>query len=442
MSGANFRTVAGLPDAARLLVRLDLNSPIENGLPRDNRRIARHAETVRELAAAGHRVVCLSHQGRPGRDDFTSLRGHAELLADHLDRPVEFVADVYGPDAVAAIRDPEPGGVLLLENVRMCEDELPEREPAVHADSEFVRTLAPEFDAYVNDAYSASHRSHASLVGFPPVLPAYAGSVLVEEYEATTAVVERKFSGPVTLVAGGTKATDVIDVLNALSDRVDRVLLGGIPGELFLRAEGHPVGTDVADTTLFGEQWAATRETIDALLEEWDGSIRLPVDLAYADADGERAEVAVDAIEAKTDPYRDVGSDTVAAYEPVIRDSAAVFVKGAVGAFEDERFADGTVGVLRAIAATDCFSVVGGGDTSRAIDMYGLDEADFTHVTIAGGAYLRTLTGEPLPAIELLRTDAAGGPARSEGGEGDGNREGNGNGAGTDGAAEPGPSED
>ncbi|OTF00206.1 phosphoglycerate kinase [Halorubrum sp. SD683] len=401
-----FNTLDDLSADSRVLARLDLNSPIEDGTPQDNRRFERHAETVRELAEAGHRVVLLAHQGRPGRDDFTSLGGHAEILADRVGRDVGFVADTYGDEALEAIDALDAGEILLLENTRMCDDELPEASPEEKAETEFVRTLAPLFDAYVNDAYSAAHRKHASLVGFPLVLPAYAGRVMETEYEANTAIATREFDGPVTMVVGGTKATDVIGVMDALDDRVDRFLLGGVAGELFLRAAGHPVGRDVGEMDLFDEQWERNRELIESVLDERGDAIRLASDLAYEGPDGERAEVPVDDIGEKETGYLDVGATTVADYEPAIRESDAVFVKGALGVFEDERFADGTVGILDAIAETNCFSVVGGGDTSRAIEMYGLSEADFSHVSIAGGAYIRALTGEPLPAVETLEAAA------------------------------------
>ena len=403
---ATFDTIDDIPADRRVLVRLDLNSPIEDGAPRDNRRFERHAETVRELAEAGHRVVLLAHQGRPGRDDFTSLSGHADVLAEHVGRDVAFVGETYGEAALSAVDALGAGEVLLLENARMCDDELPEESPGTKAETEFVRTLAPKFDAYVNDAYSAAHRKHASLVGFPLVLPSYAGRVMETEYEANTAIATREFDGPVTMVVGGVKATDVIGVMDALDDRVDRFLLGGVAGELFLRAAGHPVGRDVGETDLFDEQWKRNRELIESVLDERGDAIHLAADLAYEGPNGERAEVAVGEIDEKTAGYLDVGSETVAAYEPLVRESDGVFVKGALGVFEDERFADGTVGVLEAIAETDCFSVVGGGDTSRAIEMYGLSEGDFSHVSIAGGAYIRALTGEPLPAVEVLEAAA------------------------------------
>ncbi|MFB6137949.1 MAG: phosphoglycerate kinase [Halobacteriaceae archaeon] len=383
-------------------VRVDINSPVEDGEVADNRRFARHAETVSELLADDHAVVLLAHQGRPGREDFASLAGHAEVFAGHLDRSVEFVDDVHGDRAVAAVEDVDPGEVVLLENVRMSESELTDRTPAEHAESALVSDLAPHFDAYVNDAYSAAHRAHASLVGFPPVVPSFGGRVMAAEYEYNSSVRDRAFDGPVTMVLGGTKVADLVGVMERLKDRVDNFLLGGVVGELFLRARGYDVGYDVADETLYDDQWAATADRIRSLLAEHDDTIQLPVDLAYEGPDGERAEETVAGIE-KTQPFLDVGSQTVTTYAPYVRESAATFVKGALGVFEDERFAHGTVGVLEAIAEGDGFSVVGGGDTGRAISLYGLDETAYDHVSLAGGAYLRALTGDPLPAVEALQ---------------------------------------
>ncbi|MFC6826661.1 phosphoglycerate kinase [Halopelagius fulvigenes] len=402
---STFKTLDDLEPGQRVLVRLDLNSPVEDGEVQDNRRFDRHATTVRELMEAGHRVVLMAHQGRPGDDDFVSLQQHAEILSEHVGRDVGFVDSTYGESAVEAIESLSDGEALLLENTRMTDDELPEESPEEKADTEFVGTLAPLFDAYVNDAYSAAHRSHASLVGFPLELPAYAGRVMETEYEANTAIASREFDGQVTMVVGGTKATDVIDVMNNLGGKVDRFLLGGIAGELFLRAAGHDVGYDVGGMDLFDDQWEANHGTIESLLEERGDQITLASDLAYEDENDERAEVAVDDIDEKDRGYLDIGSETVSEYDSVVRDSEAVFVKGALGLFEDERFSDGTVGVLEAIAETDCFSVVGGGDTSRAIEMYGLSEDDFGHVSIAGGAYIRALTGEPLVGVEVLSRD-------------------------------------
>jgi len=401
-----YRTLDDLADGQRVVVRVDVNSPVSEGRVRDNRRFARHAETLRELVESDHRVAVLAHQGRPGRESFTSLDQHADVLAEHLGAPVEFVPDTYGPTAIEAIRALDPGEVLLLENVRMVMDELPGKEPEEHAESTLVRTLAPEFDAYVNDAYSAAHRKHASLVGFPLVMDAYAGRVMAAEYEANSAIATREFDGDVTMVAGGKKATDVIEVMTALEGKVDNFLLGGIAGELFLRALGYEVGRDVGDTDVYDEQYARNRERIQHLIEAHPSDLVFPTDLAFEDEGGERAEVTVSDVRNKDHDYLDVGTDTTSRYADIAASSAAVFVKGALGVFEDERFSYGTVNVLEAIAACDCFSVVGGGDTSRAIELYGLRESDFSHVSIAGGAYIRALTGKPLPAIEVLERAA------------------------------------
>jgi phosphoglycerate kinase len=395
-----FKTLDDIGTGKRVLVRLDLNSPVEEGVVRDNRRFSRHARTVRELREGGHRVVCMAHQGRPGRDSFVSLEQHADILADHIDHPVKFVDSVYGDAAIEAIRSLDDGEVLLLENVRMCDDELPEKPPDEHAESDFVQALAPEFDAYVNDAYSAAHRSHASLVGFPLVLESYAGRVMESEYEANTSIANREFDGPVTMVLGGAKATDVVDVMDALDQKVDTYLLGGVVGELFLRAEGHDVGFDVGDTDIFDYQWERNQGMIERLLLEREERVRLPTDLAYENG-GERRECQVEGVE-KDRPFPDIGHDTIESFEEIIEESAAVFVKGAMGVFEEELFSDGTVELLRTIGETDCFSVIGGGDTSRAITLYGLDEDDFSHVSIAGGAYVNALTGKELPAVEAL----------------------------------------
>ena len=401
---ATFNTLDDLADGQRVLVRVDLNSPVEDGVVQDNHRFDRYAETVRELADRDNKVVLMAHQGRPGRDDFVSLDQHAEILEEYVGKDIQFVDDIYGDDAIDAIEALEAGEILLLENTRMADDELPEKAPEEHAESDFVQTLSPYFDAFVNDAYSAAHRAHASTVGFALALPAYAGRVMEAEYEYNTGVAERarETEGQVTMVLGGNKSEDVISVVNNLGDAIDTFLIGGLPGELFLRAEGYPVGMDVGDMDLLDDQWEETKDTLEDLVANRREEFELPVDFAYEDDDGERAEIALDDIDEKDTGYLDIGHDTIDSYVPIIEDSEAVFVKGAVGVFEDERFADGTVELIEAIGRTDCFSVVGGGDTARTLSMYGLSEDNYDHISIAGGAYLNALTGQELEAAEVL----------------------------------------
>ena len=399
----SYRTLDDLADGQRVLARVDLNSPVSVGVVADNRRFSRHAETVYDLVEAGHRVALLAHQGRPGRDTFVTLEQHADILADHLDHHVEYVPDTYGQTALDAIEHLDTGEVVLLENVRMTDDELPERDPEEHAESDLVQTLAPLFDAYVGDAYSTAHRKHASIVGFPLVMDAYAGRVMAAEYEANSAIATREFDGEVTMVAGGAKATDVIQVMTALQDKVDNFLLGGVVGELFLRAVGYDVGRDIDEDDLYESQWRANRERIADLIENHPSDLVYPIDLAYADGADKRAEVTVADVKNRDYDYLDVGTDTAERFADIAANSSAVFVKGALGVFEDERFSLGTVRVLDAVSRCDCFSVVGGGDTSRAIEMYGMDEDDFSHVSIAGGAYINALTGKALPGVEVLK---------------------------------------
>lgn len=396
-----FATVDDLELGQTLLIRIDVNAPLEDGEIQDTRRFERHADSLDRLLADDHALGVIAHQGRPGRDTFVSLRQHAEILEEHLGRSVEFVEGTYDETALDAIAELEPGEVCLLENVRFVDDELEYATPEAHAETEFVQTLSSQFDAYVNDAYSVAHRDHASIVGFPEVMEAYAGPVMETEFEANTAIGRRSFDGPITMALGGIKAEDVLSVMEHLDGSVDHFLLGGVLGELFLRAKGYDVGFDVEGDELYDDVWTANEDAIESMLEEYGESIHLPVDLARNGPDSGRVTERVENIE-KEQPYLDVGELTIDEYRPIIEESAAVLVKGALGAFEDEDFSYGTRGILKAIAATDCFSVVGGGDTSRAVDLYDLDPDDFDHLSIAGGAYLHAITGESLPGIEAL----------------------------------------
>lgn len=394
------KTIGDLDPGQRLLVRIDINAPVEDGRVQDHSRFQRHAETVRQLCAADHAVALLAHQGRPGRDTFVPLEQHAEILAGHLGQEIRYVPDLAGPTAQDAIDALSGGDVLLLENVRFDEEELADRTPAEHANADFVRTLSEEFDVYVNDGYSVAHRDHASIVGFPERMPAYAGPVMETEYAYNTSLQTREFDGQVTMILGGKKAGDVIAAMDHLADRVDTFLLGGVVGELFLRAAGHPVGYDVG-TDFYDDYFSACESEIVDALDRFGDRIELPVDLAY-EQDGSRAEHRIEDLDEKTVDYLDIGRETINTYVDVISDSEAVMVKGALGVFEREAFSAGTVELLEAIGASDCFSVVGGGDTSRAVGLYALDPQAFDHLSIAGGAYLRALTGEPLPGIEAL----------------------------------------
>lgn len=403
MAASTFATLDDLQERSLVLARVDLNSPVEEGEVQDNPRFGAHAETVRDLANAGHRVTLLAHQGRPGDADFVSLAQHADILSDHLDQPVQFCPDTAGAAAAAAIDDLDTGEILLLENVRMHTDELADRSPEEHAQCELVRALTGNADTYVGDAYSTAHRTHASIVGIPRAVDhVYAGRVMDAEFTANSAIQSRTFEGPAVMALGGRKVSDLFRVIRGVDGRVDTFLLGGVIGELFLRAAGHEVGYDVGEIELYDDVWAEHGDTIRSLWEQYGDRMELPVDLAYTGERGDRAEAAVDGVE-KEAAFLDVGSETIDQFSRVCGEADAVFVKGSLGVFEDERFQDGTVGLLRAIGESDAFSVIGGGDTSRAIDLFDLDPSAYDHVSIAGGAYVRALAGEALPGVEALR---------------------------------------
>ncbi|MFB6167162.1 MAG: phosphoglycerate kinase, partial [Candidatus Nanohaloarchaea archaeon] len=368
----------------------------------DNKRFEKHAETMQDLLERGNAVAILAHQGRPGRDTYVSLKQHAEILSSYLDREVEHVDETVGEEALEAVEDLEKGEVLMLENVRFLDEELENLPPEEHAESELVETLSPHFDVYVNDAFSAAHRSHASLVGFPPVMDSYAGPVMEEEWENNTAL-RNGLDGKVTMLVGGKKAGDVVRVMEDMAEEVDDFLVAGLIGELFLRAEGYDVGFDVrSEDDLMHELWMDNRDAVKRLLDENGEKIHLPEDLAFHNGGMMREEVLVEEA-AKQKPYWDIGRRTVEKFRPYLEDADAVFVKGAPGVFEDEKFRYGTAELLETLASRRSFTVVGGGDTARAVDLCGLEDSDFDHVSIAGGAYIRALTGEELPAIETLK---------------------------------------
>ncbi|MDY6777388.1 MAG: phosphoglycerate kinase [Candidatus Nanohaloarchaea archaeon] len=391
------QTLNDLDRQGTALVRLDLNSPVIDGEVQDNKRFERHARTVEQLLDRGHPVAILAHQGRPGRDDFTTTRQHADILEQRLGQDVAYEDTIHASRARKHIQELRDGEVLMLENVRFLSEELRNEDPETHADSLLVKRLSREADFYVNDAFSAAHRSHASLVGFQPRMDSYAGQVMEEELTYIDQIRSR-IDGRTVMLAGGAKPSDVLAVMEqfARDDVVDDFLLGGVVAKLFLREQGIETGDDRLVDSTFQDN----RKKVRNLLDGYSDRIHLPIDMA-AQESGERHETQTGELDSDT-TYMDIGSQTIQQYRDRLQDADSILVKGGPGAFEDEPFQQGTEELLQAVAETDAFSVVGGGDTTNALDMLGIDTDRFDHVSIAGGAYIKRLLGNDLAAVQAL----------------------------------------
>ncbi len=392
-----FRTLDDAPvSGKRVLLRLDLNVPIENGAVSDATRIDRALPTLRDLMAKGARVVVLSHFGRPknGPDKENSLEPVAAVLGAHLKAPVAFAHDCIGDVAAQAVGKLGDGEVLLLENTRFHKGE-EKNDPA------FVTELAKLGDLYVNDAFSAAHRAHASTEGLAHKLPAYAGRGMQAELEALSAALEKP-QRPVAAVVGGAKVSSKLDLLGNLTRKVDFLIIGGGMATTFLAAEGKAVGKSLCEKDLLDTARAIVEAARAAKCE-----IVLPVDVVVAKefkAHAPSHVVSVDHVGAD-EMILDLGPKSVARIEELLGAVKTLVWNGPFGAFELTPFDAGTNAVARVAAGlTDSgklLTVAGGGDTLSALNQAGVGE-HFTYISTAGGAFLEWLEGKPLPGVEAL----------------------------------------
>jgi phosphoglycerate kinase len=380
----------------RVLVRVDLNVPVENGVVTDATRIERMAPAITEIAAKGGKVILLSHFGRPnGRDPKQSLKPVAAEVAHILKRPVNFVDDCIGETAERAVAVMKPGDILCLENTRFYPGE-EKNDPA------FVASLAKLGDIWVNDAFSAAHRAHASTEGLGHVLPAYAGRTLQAELEAFEKVLDRP-ARPLAAIVGGAKISTKLDLLGHLLAKVDVLIIGGAMANTFLLGLGKTIGKSLAEPDL-----AATAQKIMAEAKASKREIVLPVDAVVAEkfeAHAPSRVVDIDKVGAR-DMILDIGPRSVEQVVSVLARSRTLVWNGPFGAFEMEPFDNGTIEVAEAVAelttAGKLVSVAGGGDTVAALNMAGVTDR-LTYVSTAGGAFLEWLEGKPLPGVEVLR---------------------------------------
>lgn len=395
MSG--FRTLDKADvNGKRVLVRVDLNVPTDNGKVTDATRIERAAPTIREIADKGGKVILLSHFGRPkGRDPKESLKPVAEEVARVLKRPVAFANDCIGPDAEAAVGKMKPGDILCLENTRFHKEE--EKN-----DAGFVAALAKLGDLWVNDAFSAAHRAHASTEGLGHKLPAYAGRSMQAELDALTKALEAP-TRPVAAIIGGAKISTKLDLIGNLIEKVDALIIGGGMANTFLAAQGKSVGKSLCETALLD-----TARDIMAKAKQKNRLIVLPVDGVVAgkfEAHAPSKVVDVDHIGAD-DMMLDIGPRSVEHVVSVLARMKTLVWNGPFGAFEMEPFDTGTIEVAEAAAELTgtgkLVSVAGGGDTVAALNAAGVADR-LTYVSTAGGAFLEWMEGKPLPGVEVLR---------------------------------------
>jgi phosphoglycerate kinase len=388
------RSVRDLPlgDDARVLVRVDFNVPLAEGRIADDARIRAALPTIELLRGRGARLVLCSHLGRPkGRDPETSLRPVSQHLGELLGAHVHQAPEVVGPEVRSGAERLEPGEILVLENTRWESGE-------TKNDPQLARELASLADAYVNDAFGAAHRAHASTAGVAEHLPSAAGLLLEKEVTTLEGLVADP-ARPLAVVLGGAKVSDKIGLIDRFMDIADTILIGGAMCFSFFRAQGRPTGDSLVEEE--GIELALRA------LERAEGDARcrllLPLDLVIADrfdAAAERRELTgVDV----PDGWMglDVGPETAEAYAREVEAARTVFWNGPMGAFEMEPFAAGTRAMAEAVARSGGTTVVGGGDSAAALAEFGLAH-QVTHLSTGGGASLELLEGKPLPGLEAL----------------------------------------
>ena len=395
-----------------VLCRIDINQPVDRatGKLRSTNRIRACVPTVRELSEKGARTVLMAHQGSDIEyKNYYTTRPHADVLSELLGFEVKWIEDVCGPLARQAIRDLKDGEVLLLDNVRFMAEEQTLFETKLclsheeQAKTQVVSKLAPLGDLYVCDAFAAAHRDQPTLCGFEQLLPSAMGRLFEKEYCTVSSLMEEP-QRPCVFVLGGAKIADAFLMMKTVLSRgsADKVLTGGLVSNIFLASQGVGIGSGSLDFIMksnYGEFIDVARE----LYAQYGDRIVLPSDLAWVDG-GERVEGRLGAIPEDISAV-DIGSRTASVYRDAILEARTVFVNGPAGVFEQEPSELGTRGIWQALADTDAFTVLGGGDSITATEKYGLTDR-IGYICTGGGALIRFLSGEELPVVKALRHGA------------------------------------
>ncbi|POP32821.1 phosphoglycerate kinase [Lactonifactor longoviformis] len=399
-------------DGKTVLYRADMNQPVnrEEGRLESCSRIRACIPTIRELLDRNAKVVILIHQGSDIEyHNFFTTKPHRDVLEKLLERPVGFPEDVCGPAARDAVRQLQPGEVLLLDNVRFLAQEQTLFENALklsfgeQASTLLVEKLAPLGDLYVCDAFAAAHRSQPSLCGFELVMPSAMGRLFEKEYCRLSELMESP-KRPCTFILGGAKVSDAFGVMEEVLRKktADRILTGGVTANLLLAAAGISIGEksrEYISTHGYERYYDVSRR----LLGTYRDQISLPLDAAWAE-DGKRAEGEVKAVPSGAGIF-DIGRETAAEYSRMIQSSSTIFINGPMGVFEREEFSLGTRKVWEALAGTGGETILGGGDSIAAAERF-CEVEQFSYVSTGGGALIRFLSGEELPVIQALRYGA------------------------------------
>ncbi|MCX8195754.1 MAG: phosphoglycerate kinase [Acidilobaceae archaeon] len=383
----------------KVLLRVDMNSPVDpkTGRLLDVSRIVEHSATVRELVERGASVVVMSHQGRPLDSDYVDLRGHAEALAKLLGAEVKFAEDVAGPHARALIESARPGEVVMLDNSRFMAEDNVEAPPEKHANGYLVTRLSPLFSYFVNDAFATSHRSQASIVGFPLRIPGVAGRVMERELRALNRVLEIA-ERPKVFVLGGAKLDDTLKVVKHVveSGIADEVLTTGLVAVMFLMARGTSVPKDVEAKVMSKISSDLFQEAKELAKRQ---EVKTPVDFVVE----REGEVSVAHTSSISGAPKDIGPSTVEYYKDKLARAKLIVMRGPAGVIEDPRFRAGTEALVRTALASKAFTIFGGGHfISMASSLPPEERSKVGHVSTGGGALLYFLSGSVLPGLEAL----------------------------------------
>ncbi len=384
-------------------VRIDLNSKFDKkGNLKANERFYAYSKTIKELIDKNAKIIVLAHQSRKGEKDFVGLERHSTIFSSILKKKVKFVDELIGEKAKKEIQNLKEGEVLMLDNVRFLDDETLNKTIEEHSNSSLVKFLSQFVDYYVLDAFSVSHRSHASIVGFATVKPMIAGRVMEKEINEVKKVM--KPLGINGWIIGGSKIDDCINVIEFLfkekPESIERILTGGLLANLFLISKGYEIGSGSIEV-LRSKGYLELVERAKKILDKYEKEIVLPEDVAF-EKNGERKEENIDLIP-RDATVLDIGSKTISKYKEIIDDFRTIVVKGPLGLFEKPGFELGTKEILEKVSDANAVTLIGGGDTGIAVEKFRIEKTKFSYISVGGGALITYLSGKKMPGIEALK---------------------------------------